>query len=60
MYKSVPTLEGYTGYTVINGKKITLIPDKGFQNTEILYQAVIAQSVEPRQIFVSISVYERF
>ena len=40
--------------------KITLIPDKGFQNTEILYQAVIAQSVEPRQIFVSISINERF
>ena len=27
---------------------------------EILYQAVIAQSVEPRQIFVSISINERF
>ena len=40
--------------------KNTLIPDKGFQNTEILYQAVIAQSVEPRQIFVSISINERF
>ena len=40
--------------------KITLIPDKGFQNTEILYQAVIAQSVEPWQIFVSISINERF
>ena len=59
-YKSVPTLEGNTGYTVINGKKLHLIPDKGFQNTEILYQAVIAQSVEPRQIFVSISINERF
>ena len=59
-YKSVPTLEGNTGYTVINGKKNTLIPDKGFQNTVILYQAVIAQSVEPRQIFVSISINERF
>ena len=40
--------------------KNTLIPDKGFQNTEILYQAVIAQSVEPREIFVSISINERF
>ena len=40
--------------------KNTLIPDKGFQNTEILYQAIIAQSVEPRQIFVSISIDERF
>ena len=40
--------------------KITLIPDKGFQNTEILYQAVIAQSVEPRQIFVSISITSVF
>ena len=27
---------------------------------EILYQAVIAQSVEPRQIFVSLSINERF
>ena len=35
------------------------MPDKGFQNTEMLYQAVIAQSVEPRQIFVSISINER-
>ena len=35
--------------------KNTLIPDKGFQNTEIVYQAVIAQSVEPRHIFVSIN-----
>ena len=32
--------------------KFTLIPDKGFRNTERLYQAVIAQSVEPRHIFV--------
>ena len=40
--------------------KNTLIPDKGFQNAEILYQAVIAQSVEPRQIFVSVSINERF
>ena len=39
--------------------KFTLIPDKGFQNTEILYQTVIAQSVEPRHIF-SISINERF
>ena len=31
-----------------------------FSNTEILYQAVIAQSVEPRQIFASISINERF
>ena len=40
--------------------KFTLIPDKGFQNTEILYQTLIAQSVEPRHIFVSISINERF
>ena len=42
--------------------KFTLIPDKGFQNTEILYKAVIAQSVEPRYVFVSISIpiNERF
>ena len=26
----------------------------------MLYQAVIAQSVEPRQIFISISINERF
>ena len=39
---------------------MSLIPDKGFQNTDKLYQAVIAQSVEPRQIFVSISINERF
>ena len=26
----------------------------------MIYQAVIAQSVEPRQIFVSISINERF
>ena len=37
-----------------------LIPDKGFQTTEILYQAVIAKSVGPRHIFVSISINERF
>ena len=37
-----------------------LIPDKGFQNSEILYEAVIAQSVEPRHIFVSTSINERF
>ena len=46
--------------SISSPQKITLIPDKGFQNTEILNQAVIAQSVEPRQIFVSISINERF
>ena len=31
------------------------IPDKGFQNKARLYQAVIAPSVEPSHIFVSIN-----
>ena len=53
--KSVPILEGKTGYTVIKGTKFTLVPEKGFQKTARLYQAVIARAVKPRHILVMIT-----